>query len=107
MSMVEYKIGEVEIEVIKQLLPGQRRIVLVVHDELTMQANDGEKEGWVLEGEQPLKKKGARRGLHQSDVICLTYGWLKGASVTMEYGKNYEGYCTGELFVKQVSDIIH
>ena len=107
MSMVEYKIGEVETEVIKQLLPGQRRIVLVAHDESTMQANDGEKEGWVLEGEQPLKKKGAGRGLHQSDVICLTYGWLKGASVTMEYRKNYEGYWMGELFVKQVSDIIH
>lgn len=63
-SMVEHKIGEVETALIKQLLPGQRRIVLVVHDELTMQANDGKKEGWVLEGEQPLKKKGARRGLH-------------------------------------------
>jgi hypothetical protein len=35
-----------------------------------------------------------------------TYGWLKGASVTMEYGKNYEGYWTGELFVKQVSELI-
>ena len=69
MSMVEHKIGEVETELIKQLLPGQRRIVLVAHDELTMQANNGEKEGWVLEGEQPLKKKGTGRGLHQSDVI--------------------------------------
>ena len=107
MSMVEYKIGEVETKLIKQLLPGQRRIVLVAHDELTMQANDGEKEGWLLEGEQPLKKKGTGRGLHQSDVICLTYGWLKGASVTMEYRKNYEGYWMGELFVKQVSNIIH
>jgi len=104
--MVEYKIGEVETELIKQLQPGERRIVLVAHDEATMQANDGDKEGWVLDGEQPLKKKGAGRGLHQSDVICSTYGWLKGASVTMEYGKNYEGYWTGELFVKQVSELM-
>lgn len=101
--MVEYKIGEVETEIIKSLQPGERKIVLVAHDESTMQANDGEKEGWVLDGEQPLKKKGVGRGLHQSDVICSTYGWLKGASVTMEYGKNYEGYWTGELFVKQVN----
>src|SRR6202040_3054250 len=106
LQMVEYKIGEVETELIKQLQPGERRIVLVAHDEATMQANDGDKEGWVLDGEQPLKKKGVGRGLHQSDVICSTYGWLKGASVTMEYGKNYEGYWTGELFVKQVSELM-
>jgi len=104
--MVEYKIGEVETELAKQLQPGKRRIVLVAHDESTMKANDSEKEGWVMDGEQPLKNKGAGRGLHQSDIICSTYGWLKGASVTMEYGKNYEGYWTGELFVKQVSELI-
>ena len=75
---------------------------MVVHDKSTMQANDGEKKGWVLDGEQPLWKKGVGRGLHQSDVICSTYGWLKGANVTMKYGKNYDGYWTGELFVKQV-----
>ena len=69
--MVEYKIGEVETELIKQLQPGERRIVLVAHDEATMQANDGDKEGWVLDGEQPLKKKGAGRGLHQSHLLNL------------------------------------
>lgn len=78
----------------------------MAHDEAMMQANDGEKEGWVYEGEQPLRKKGAGRGFHQSDAICLTYGWLKGASVTMEYGKNYDGYWTGELFVKQVTSFL-
>ena len=55
--LVEYKIGEVETEIIKQLKPGERRLVLVAHDESTMQANDGEEEGWVLDGEQPLQKK--------------------------------------------------
>ena len=100
--MVEYKIGKVETEICKQLKPEERKLVLVAHDEATMQANDGEKAGWVLDGEQPLKKKEAGRRLHQSDVICLTYGWLKGASVTLEYRKNYDGYWNGELFVKQV-----
>ena len=100
--MVEYKIGKVEIEICKQLKPGERKLVLVAHDEPMMQANDGEKAGWVLDGEQPLKKKGVGRGLHQSDIICLTYGWLKGASVSLEYGRIYDGYWNGELFVKQV-----
>ena len=56
----------------------------------------------VLRGEQLLKHKGPGHGLYKSAVICSTFGWLKEASVTMEYGKNYKGYWTGGLFVKQV-----
>ena len=80
----------------------ERRLVLVSHDESTVQANDGKKMSWVHEKEHALKKKGAGRGIHQSDVICSTVGWLKLASQSLEYGKNYEGYWNGELFVKQV-----
>ena len=56
-----------------------------------------------MEGEHALKKKGVGWGIHQSDVICSTMGWLEEASQSLEYGKNYDGYWTGELFVKQVS----
>ena len=80
----------------------ERRIVLCAHDEMTVQANDGNSKSWVLDGEHALKKKGVGRGLHQSNVICSTVGWLKDASQTLEYGKNYDGYWTGELFVRQV-----
>ena len=47
--MVKYKIGEVKTELIKQSWPSKRRIVLMAHGESMMQANDGKKEGWVLE----------------------------------------------------------
>ena len=77
-------------------------MVLIAHDEMTAQANNGKGKSWVLEGEHPLKKKGVGQGIHQSDVICSTVGWLPEASQTLEYGKNYDGYWTGELFVKQV-----
>ena len=100
--LVEFKIGEVEREIIKPHNCVKRLLVLCAHDESNMQANDGDKEGWVLDGEQPLKKKGPDQGLHQSDVICSIVGWLQPASQTLEYGKNYDGYWTGELFVKQV-----
>ena len=96
--LVEYIVGDVEHKVPKNIVG--RRLVLASHDEMTAQANDDGGEGWVRE--QRLKKKGAGRGLHQSDVICPTVGWLQEASQTLEYGKNYEGYWTGELFVKQV-----
>ncbi|KAJ3898444.1 hypothetical protein F5879DRAFT_1067473 [Lentinula edodes] len=62
---------------------------------------EGFKKGWVLEGEQPLKKKGPGQGIHQSDFICSTVGWLKDASVTLEYGKNHKGYWNCELFIRQ------
>ncbi|KIJ39956.1 hypothetical protein M422DRAFT_257275 [Sphaerobolus stellatus SS14] len=62
------------------------------------------KASWIWQGEQPLKKKGLGRGLHQSDFICSTIGWLKDASQTLEYGKNYDGYWNGELFVKQLKE---
>ncbi|KAJ3990859.1 hypothetical protein F5050DRAFT_1582343, partial [Lentinula boryana] len=58
------------------------------------------REGWVLNGEQPLQKKGPSRGIHQSDFICSTVGWLKDASATLEYGKNHQGMWTGELSLR-------
>ena len=78
------------------------RLVLLPHDEMTTQANDGPKSSWVYKGEHVLKKKGVGQGQHQSDVICSTVGWLPDASQHLEYGKNYEGYWNGEMFVKQV-----
>ncbi|KAJ8580330.1 hypothetical protein M405DRAFT_890518, partial [Rhizopogon salebrosus TDB-379] len=73
---------------------------------LHLEANDSCEKSWVLGDEHMLRKKGAGRGLHQSDVICSTIGWLEGASQTIEYGKNYDGYWTGELFVKQLTEKI-
>lgn len=103
-QIVEYVVGDVEKE--NEKVVGnyvERRVVLVSHDESTTQANDGQKMSWVHENEHALKKKGVGRGIHQSDVICSTVGWLKDASQSLEYGKNYDGYWNGELFVKQVS----
>ena len=36
-------------------------------------------------------------------MINNVIGWLKNGAQTLEYGQNYDGYCNGELFVKQVS----
>ena len=103
-QIVEYVVGEVEKE--KEKLAEnfvKHWLVLVSHDESTTQANDG-KESWAHENEHTLKKKGLGQGIHQGDVICSTMGWLKAASQSLEYGKNYEGYWNGELFMKQVCE---
>ena len=101
--IVEYMIGDVGREK-EKLVENyvERRLVLVSHDESTTQANDGKKKSWVHKNEHALKKKGVGRGIHQSDVICSTVGWVKAVSQSLEYGKNYEGYWNRELFVKQV-----
>ncbi|KAK0431624.1 hypothetical protein EV421DRAFT_1893326 [Armillaria borealis] len=69
-------------------------------------SNDGQTKSWILNGEQPLKKKSIGCGIHQSDVICSTFGWIEEASQSIEYGKNYKGYWDGELFVKQLFEKI-
>jgi hypothetical protein len=105
--LVEYRADNLEEEVTKP--PDnyvEPRLVLVPQDEMTAQANDGLKKSWVPDGEQPLKKKGVGRGIHQSDVICATVGWVKEASQSMEYGKNYDGYWDGAMFVNQVTSHI-
>ena len=104
---MEYCIGNLDVESVKPANYVEHRLVLCAHDEMTCQANDGMKKSWVLDGEHALKKKGVGRGLHQSDVICSTVGWLENASQQLEYGENYDGYWTGELFVKQVSQEFH
>lgn len=100
--LVEYMMGNPNEEIAKSLPHGMQKLVLLAHDESTCTANDGPKASWVLKGKQPILKKGAGQGSHHSDVICLTYGWLKNAGVQIEYGKNYDGFWTGEQFIKQV-----
>jgi hypothetical protein len=104
--LVHYVVGDVETELVAQ--PAnfvERRLVLCAHDEMTVQANDAVDQYWVLEDQFRLRKKGAGRGIHRSDVICSTVGHMVDAGQSMEYGKNYDGYWTGELFVKQVSPV--
>ena len=102
-EFVRYVIGDVHTELdTKPTNFVKRRKVLIAHDEMTAQANDAQGKSWVFENQHMLQKKGVGRGLHQNDVICSTIGWLSAASQTLEYGKNYDGYWTGELFVKQV-----
>ena len=69
LNWLNFKVEDIDKEV-EQEFPDRVKLVLVAHGEMTAQAHDGEKMSWVWQGEQPLKKKGAGRGLHQSDFIC-------------------------------------
>ncbi|KAH8918299.1 hypothetical protein BT69DRAFT_1309552 [Atractiella rhizophila] len=56
------------------------------------------------EGQAKLRKKGQGRGIPRSDFICSTYGWLEECGEQLEYGKNHEGFWTGENMLKQVTE---
>ena len=77
-------------------------LVMAPHDETTSQANDSHDKGWVCNNKFSLWKKGQGCGLHESGAICRTVGYLNEGQQTLEYGKNYDGYWTGELFINQV-----
>lgn len=100
--LVEYKLDNIFEEVIKDWPLGVHKLILCPHDESTMQSKDGQKAEWGPENEMPLLKKGVGQGSQWNDVICSTVGWLQNAGQQLKYGKNYNGYWTGELFVKQV-----
>ena len=78
------------------------QLVLMPQNEMTSQANDILLKMWVYQQQYMLREKGPGWGLHQSDTINSVVRWLKGGPQTLEYGKYYERYWAGNLFVKQV-----
>ena len=86
-QLVCYVIGNVHEELVTQgTMPWlhqnfvEHRVVLCPQDEMTGQANDAQEKSWVLGEHHPLQKKGVSQGIHQSDTICSTIGWLKEGS---------------------------
>lgn len=100
--LICYTVGDVDTPV-KASNFVERPLVLVAQNEITAQANDTVLKSWVFDNQHKLRKKGIDHGLHQSDIICLTVDWLAEANQTLEYGKNYNGYWTGDMFYTQIS----
>jgi hypothetical protein len=73
--LVKYIVGDVRTEVMPANLV-EWPLVLVAQDEMMAQAHNAVKKSWVFQDEHMLRKKGPGHGLHQSDVICSTVGWL-------------------------------
>lgn len=86
----------------KPVVAGKSRLVTVFHDESVFHSNDGQRMSWVPNGQHKLRPKGQGRGLHRSDFICSTHGWLKEAGEELHIGKNHGGYWTGEDIAKQI-----
>ena len=53
-----FEVGNVGKEGELNLPQDLSKLVLLACDEMMAQSNNGEKMSWILDGEQPLKKKG-------------------------------------------------
>jgi hypothetical protein len=101
-------------EVVAQptLAPGQKKAVLITHDECCFHAHDGPKKTWKHKSRSSIRKKGKGKPLMVSDFLCACHGRLvhtengvkTEARVITFPGKNADGYWTGEHVVKQVKD---
>ena len=88
------------------LNPGERRHILVTHDESIFYSNDGKIFFWGPKGYMPLRKKGTGLSIHVSDFLTEIDGRLRfeneEACVIMKPGVNRDGWWTSELLVNQV-----
>lgn len=100
--IVEYEVGNVGVKVVKDYGP-DGPLEVIFHDKSTFQAHDAQAKAWVLENQHQLRKKGVGRGVHRSDFIGPSHGCLEEGGVGMNYGKNHDGYWTGDDVCTQVS----
>ena len=59
------------------LQPGEKEHVLIVQDETVFHTNEYRRRTWLVQDQQPIRKKGAGHAVHVLDFICETIGRLK------------------------------
>ena len=86
---------------------GDKRHILITHDESVFYANNGKKTFWRSVGYQFLRKKGAGLSLHISNFLTKIDGRLKfeqdEAYVMMKLGVNRDEWWKTKDLVKQVN----
>ena len=100
--------GEDMIAVEPELPHGVQKLVPVFHDESTFRANEDQRFCRLEKDEQILKPKSAGRGLMVSEFVCPCHGRMVNpdtgnpSRILLKYGKNYDGYWTGENVSEQL-----
>lgn len=66
-------------EVIKapELQPGEKKIVLVTHDESCFESNDAKRTIWIEDDNQALRPKGSGKSLMVSKFLCQCHGHME------------------------------
>lgn len=113
--MIQYEGDFMEKVVPPVLLPNERPLILVTHDESCFSAHDGRNYVWLDEGSKPIRPKGDGRSVMVSALLCECHGLLRlsdeqksqhpeilEATVIIKPGANAEGYWRNADLVKQL-----
>lgn len=68
--MATYPTGDEEQSIEPELSEGEKKIVLVTHDECTFYANDGKTSRWVEKGEASIFPKGPGGSIMVNEFVC-------------------------------------
>ena len=88
LKMDTYEGDYMDIVVPPVLDDGERKLVLVTHDDTTFDSNDGKRKVWIEDGRQHLRPKGAEKSIMVSQFLCLCHGHME-VEVTEEILKRY------------------
>jgi transposase len=92
------------------LRQGERRVVVITHDESTFYCCEGKPMLWMENGKNKLLPKTKGTSIMVSGFICDCHGFFYDTTAcsfsTFEAGKNREGWFTNTHLVKQFDDLI-
>jgi len=86
--MATYEGDNMMTKIFPDLATGQKRIVLVTHDESCFSSHDGQKMLWINNERRPLRPKGDGRSIMVSEFMCECHGAMK---LSEEQRRNHPG----------------
>jgi hypothetical protein len=108
--MQEYSGDNMEVIIPPELSDGERRVVLITHDESTFYCNEGKPLMWMENGKNKLLPKCKGTSLMVSGFCCDCHGFFNNgvqkSYTTFEAGIAREGWFTNKDLVAQFDKII-
>ncbi|NBV29198.1 hypothetical protein EBS02_09335, partial [bacterium] len=111
--MFSYEGTECQTCIVPELKAGEKRCVLITHDESTFYACDGKKHLWLEKGKGPQKPHCKHLGpsVMITGFCCSCHGFMQDPDnpdvksySLFEAGSNRDGYFTNDDLVKQLKD---
>lgn len=86
------------------LAPGEKRLVLLTHDESFFESNDGTKTIWIEQGKTNLRLKGLGKSFKVLQFLCQCHGCMK-IEVNEELLQRYPSIVQSVGMVSQILKI--
>ena len=109
--MDAYSGKEMETVIEPVLLEGEKKVVLITHDECTFYANDGKRVVWMEGGKKKMRPKSVGSSLMISGFTCQCHGFCSDDTLGLKSwqlflaGKNREGWFTNDDLIEQTKKL--